>query len=789
MQPKTAGRIIRFGSFEVDTEEGRLTKSGIRIRLQEQPFRILVLLLENAGQLVTREKIREELWSNDTFVDFDNALNTTIGKLRAALSDSADNPRFLETVPRRGYRFVAPVTFPPAPPVSPAQPTITSPESGTVPVAPISPQIVLRRIGWRRPTVIALLVAIGLGVYWYQHRPGFQITSQDKIVLADFENTTGETVFDDSLRQGLEVGLEQSPVVKVLSDRNAQRIMKQMGRSPEERITGKAAIEVCQRANAKVTIQGSISNLGSAYLIGLAAIRCDNSRPIANEQVQAALKEDVVDALGKATAKIRSRLGESLPSIQKFNAPLERATTSSLEALSAYGLALSTWDKKGDRESLPVFLKAVDLDPNFAQAYVSLATVYRNLGESNHALENATKAYQLRSRVTEAERLSIDARYYAYVTGELDKVREVYVREIQNYPDSPAGYNHLGNTEGELGRYEESARQFRKALLLDPTRANTYFNLSITLLALDRVDEASAVWTEANKRELQSDTLVQVGYWIAFLRNDDAGMQRFLQQSSEVMGAQAVLLSEQSNTEAYHGRFEKARELSGSAAALWEKDNDKEAAARCLAQAGVREAEVGNAGLAREFISQAQKLSSDRDTMTLAALSMALIGNAKQAEALSDGLSKQSPLGTYVQKYWLPLIRAEINMRGKQPSRAVEDLNIVVLPLELAGPSAMPGPTRYPAYARGQAYLATGDGEKAAVEFQKLIDHPGLTVNYPLGALARLGLGRAYARGGNIQKARQAYQDFFAIWKDADSDIPLLKEARNEFARLALANA
>jgi DNA-binding winged helix-turn-helix (wHTH) protein/tetratricopeptide (TPR) repeat protein len=779
----TAGRIIRFGSFEVDIDEGRLTKSGIRIRLQEQPFRILVLLLENAGQLVTRERIREELWSNDTFVDFDNALNTTIGKLRAALSDSADNPRFLETVPRRGYRFVAPVTFPPSVPVSASstQPTIATTESA---VAPTSPQIVLRGIGWRRPTVIAVLVAIGLGVYWYQHRPGFQITSKDKIVLADFVNTTGETVFDDALRQGLEVGLEQSPFVKVLSDRNAQRIMKQMGRSPEDRMAGKTAIEVCQRANAKVTIQGSIANLGSTYLIGLAAIRCDNSQPIANEQVQATRKEDVVDALGQATAKIRSRLGESLPSIQKFNAPLEQATTSSLEALSAYGLALSTWDKKGDRDSLPFFQKAIELDPNFAQAYVSLATVYRNLGESNQALESATKAYGLRSRVTEAERLSIDARYYAYVTGELEKVKEVYTREIQNYPDSPAGYNHLGNTEGELGDYEESTQQFRKALLMDPTRANTYFNLSITLLALDRVDEASAVWTEANKRKLQSDTLLQVGYWIAFLRNDDVGMQRFLQQSSEVLGAHAVLLSEQSNTEVYHGRFEKARELSRSAAELWEKDSDKEAAARCLAQAGVREAEVGNADKAREFISQAQKLSSDRDTMTLAAMSMALIGNAKQAEVLSDELGKQSPLGTYVQKYWLPLIHAEINMRGKQPLKAVEDLNIVVPPLELAGPSAMPGPTLYPTYARAQAYLAAGKRAAAIAEFQKLIDHPGLTVNYPLGALARLGLARAYARSGNIQKARQAYKDFFDIWKDADSGIPLLKDAKSEFARL-----
>jgi DNA-binding winged helix-turn-helix (wHTH) protein/tetratricopeptide (TPR) repeat protein len=783
MRPRKAGRIIRFGSFEVDIEEGRLTKSGIRIRLQEQPFRILVLLLENAGQLVTREKIREELWSNDTFVEFDNALNTTVGKLRAALSDSADNPRFLETVPRRGYRFVAPVTFLPSLPApeSSAQPITTPTDSG---VAPISPEVVLRRIGWRRPTVIALLVVIGLGIRWYQQRSSFQITSKDKIVLADFVNTTGETVFDDALRQGLEVGLEQSPFVKVLSDRNAQRIMKQMGRSPEDRMAGKTAIEVCQRANAKVTIQGSIANLGSAYLIGLAAIRCDNSRPIANEQVQATRKEDVVDALGQATAKIRSRLGESLPSIQKFNAPLHQATTSSLEALNVYGLALSTWDREGDRASLPIFQKAVDLDPNFAYAHVALATVYRNLGESDLARENATEAYKLRGRVTESERFSIDARYYAYVTGELEKVLEVHTREVQNYSDSPGAYNHLGNIEGELGRYEQSVPNFRKALLLDPTRANTYYNLATDLLALNRVDEASAVWAEANQRKLQSDALLQLGYWIAFLRGDAGEMQRLLRQSADVLGAQAILLSEQSNTEAYHGHFEKARELSRSAADLLEKDSDKEAASRCLAQAAVREAEVGNSSRAQEFISQAQKLSRDQDTMMLIALSMALTGNARQAGVLGDELDKQWPLGTYVQKYWLPLIRGEVDMRGKRSSRAVDDLNVVVDPLEFATPSALSTSTLYPTYARGQAYLAAGDGAKAAAEFQKLIDHPGLTINYPLGALARLGLARAYAHSGNIQKARQAYQDFFEIWKDADSDLPPLKDAKSELAKL-----
>ncbi len=663
MQSETAGRIIRFGSFEVDTQEGRLTKAGIRIRLQEQPFRILVLLLESAGQLVTREKIREELWSNDTFVEFDNALNTAVGKLRAALSDSADNPRFLETVPRRGYRFVAPVTFAPSQPVNPTSPepaTTGGPiSSGSVKIptdviSPAQPRNAWGKIG---AAAIAVLVVAGLAIYWYQRRPNFKITSKDTIVLADFVNTTGEAVFDDALRQGLEVGLEQSPFLKVLPDRNAERIMKQMGHSPDDRMAGKTAIEVCQRANAKATVQGSIADLGSAYLIGLAAIRCDTSEPIANEQVQARRKEDVVDALGQATAQLRSRLGESLPSIQKFNAPLEQATTSSLEALNAYGMALSTWDKKGDRESLPMFKRAVDLDPNFAHAYAGLATVYHNLGDADLARENATKAHELRRRVTESERLSIDSRYYSYVTGELENVAQVHALEVQSYPESAGAFNHLGSDEGMLGRYEEAEQDFRKALLLDPARSTSYSNLAIVLLAMNRVEDASAVLNEAGQRKVQNDVLLQVAYWLAFLRDDTAAMQQLQERSGDGLRTRAVLLSEQSNTEAYHGHFGKARELSLTASSLMEKDGDKEGAARCLAQAAVREAEVGNPARAQKFISQARKLSPGQDAVILTALSMAISGNAREAEALSEELSKQWPLGTYVQKYWLPLLR------------------------------------------------------------------------------------------------------------------------------------
>jgi DNA-binding winged helix-turn-helix (wHTH) protein/tetratricopeptide (TPR) repeat protein len=786
-QHAPASRIVRFGSYEVDLLEGRLTKAGLRIRLQGQPFQILALLLERAGQTVTREEIRQRLWSDETFVEFDDALNTGIRKVRAALGDTADNPKFLETVPRRGYRFVAPVTFTSEPETaqSPAREVDALPGNRTVRLEAAPRPPAFGKASWRRfavPVCAALLLVVASGLYWRHRHRGFRITTLDTIVVADFVNTTGQAVFDDALRQGLEIGLHQSPYVNVLPDRKASVILKQMGRSPEERMTGKTAIEVCQRAGGKVTVQGSISSLGRAYLIGLAAIRCDTGYPVANEQVQASREDGVLDALGRATARLRSRLGESLPSVQKYNAPLEQATTTSLDALNTYGLALSTWDKKGDRDSLPIFKKATELDPNFAQAYGALATIYHNLGDADLARQNATTAYELKAQVTQAEKANIEARYYSYVTGELEKAREVRALEARDYPDSAGAFNHLGNIDGNLGRYEDAVRDFRKALLLDQTRANTYASLATALLALNQVDDASAVLAEAGKRKLRTDSLLQTNYWLAFLRNDKAVMQNLLQSNER--GAPSILLSEQSNTEAFHGHFEKARELSRRAAALMKQDGDMESAASCLAQAALREAEIGDSAHARELISEARKLSQGHDVVALTALSMARLGNLRQAEAFSLQLSKQWPLGTYVQKYWLPVIRAEIDIHKGQPSKAVDELSVATSPLELAGPLTTPFATLYPAYIRGRAYLAKGDGPGAIRELQKLSDHRGLAVNNPFAPLAWVGLARAHTRTADIAQARKAYENFFEIWKDADPDLPIMSESRIEYMRL-----
>jgi len=785
-------RVACFGAFELDLQEGRLSKSGIRIKLQGQPFQVLALLVGRPGQVVTREEIRQKLWAGDTFVEFDDGLNTAVGKLRAALSDVAENPRFIETVPRRGYRFIAPVNFPAGSQVAIAAPSAASLTSSANAAPPaVADPVVVGSVAASHPQTRArkgliigisaglLLAAVGLVAYIYR-RPRFHVTAKDTIVLADFVNTTGDAVFDDTLRQGLQVSLAQSPSLNILSDRKVAAILKQMGRSPDERLSGKVAIELCQRAGGKVTVQGSISNFGTTYLIGLAAIRCDNSDPLALEQIQAHRKEDVVDALGSVATRLRARVGESMPSIQKFNAPLEQATTGSLEALKAYTMALTTWDRSGDVASIPFFRKAIEIDPNFAMAYGGLSTIYHNRNEAELAQVNATKAYELRERVTEAEKVTIESRYFLYVNGDLEKAVAVYATATRNYPQSAGAFNHLGATEATLGKLEKASATLYEALRLDPTRATTYSNLAASLLGQNRIEEATAILAEADRRKFQTDYLLQVKYWKAFLAGDSGEMQRILQDSSEVAGAQSLLLSEQANTEAYHGRYEKARQLSQVAAEQLQHDGDEESAADCLAIAAVREAEIGADGAAQADISHALKLSRGRDVLALAALVASRAGDLHASEDESVALDRQYPSDTIVQRYWLPIIRAQIALRRKRPLQAIAALEPAVS-IEFAT-TVIPVATLYPAYVRGEAYLEVGDDAKAAAEFRKLIDHRGAVLNFPLGALAYLRLSAAYARSGDATKARDALQSFHQLWKDADPRIALLKPAHGALA-------
>jgi tetratricopeptide (TPR) repeat protein/predicted Ser/Thr protein kinase len=623
----------------------------------------------------------------------------------------------------------------------------------------------------------AALLAGGLYYRSHQRRP---LTDKDTVVLADFANSTGDAIFDDTLKTALNVSLRQSPFLNVLSDSEVAKTLQQMTLPASTRLTPDVASELCRRVGSKAYLAGSIGSLGSEYVLGLKAVNCQSGDLLAEEQGTAASKEKVLDSLGEAASKLRGELGESLATVQKFDVPLEQATTSSLDALNAYGMALATWDKQGDRASLPFFQRTLVLDPNFAMAYGAIATIYHNLGETDLARENTTKAYELRGRVTESERGTIEARYHQYVTGDMEKAAQVYEMWAHNYPDKPGIPNHLAPIYSQLGLYDKAVDTFRLAIRLDPTRANAYANLAEDLLAVGHFDEAGAVLAEADKRKFQTDFLLRANYWRAFVRGDNAEMQRVLKRASNASASQSQLLYEQAKTEAYFGHFQKARDLSRVAVDLMVHEGNKELAASRLAEASIREAEGGFVLPAWPYLAQAGKVGAGKDVQVLAALVTARIGDLKQAQKLSEELDKKYPQDTFVQKYWLPVIRAALDLRQGKGSKAVDELEPATV-FELGNPSSL---TLYPAYVRGQAYLVIGDASKAAAEFQKFIDHPGIVLNSPLGPLAHLGRARAYARSGDSAKTRDAYRDFLGLWKDADPDIPILKEAKAEYAKL-----
>ncbi len=1076
---------LRFGVFELDLKSGELYKSDQRIVLQEQPLQILRILLENAGAITTREEIQQQLWPNDTVVEFDHSINAAIKKLRVALGDSADNPKYIETVARRGYRLMVPVVrldstagdpsgtgvvssshdgtgvqlqleptgltgttvshyrvlevvggggmgvvyraedlklgravalkFLPDEVVNdpralerferearaassldhpnicsiyefgehegrpfivmqllqgqtlrdcmasgalkdpsgaqvsldrlldiatqiacgleaaheqgiihrdikPANIFITnkgvakivdfglaklalvpsglqarpaelggkvaldhtplraagtaaymSPEqvkgqpldartdlfsfglvlyematgkraftgdssaalqdailkSVPAPPAEVNPELPadlqdviqkclqkdrnlryqkaaevrsdLERIkharegrGPRRRWVLlatAAVVVIALiagGIYWRTRKVN-TLTEKDTIVLAEFVNTTGDSVFDDTLKQGLSVQLEQSPFLDLVSERKVNGTLKLMGRSAGDRLTPEIAREVCQRIGSKAMLVGSIASLGSQYVIGLKAVNCDTGDVLAETQQQAAGKEAVLKTLDTAATSLRSKLGESLSSVQKYATPLEEATTSSLEALKAYSLGLKTSSAKGQIAALPFYKRAVGLDPNFAMAYRAMSVVYHNMNEVGRAAENAQKAYDLREKVSERERLSIEAGYYLSATGELEKAAQVYELWQQTYPRDGPPYVNLGAVYGSLGNWEKALAEARQAFRLEPNDEVTYLNLGVAYENLNRLDEAEAVYKQAEERRLEGEAMLQYRYELAFLKSDTAQMAQFVSAAMGRPGTEDLLLASQANTEAWHGKFRIARDLTRRAMDSARRNDLAETAATYQAVGALLEVEAGNRGLARAEADAAVRLAPNRDVRVMAALALARGGDITAAEKLAAELDKTFPLDTLVQRYWLPTIRAAVALERKDPHQAVKLLQMAST-IELSEPAQA---TVYlcPVYLRGEAYLMLQDGKAAAMEFQKFIDHYGLVANFPWGSLARLGLARAYALEAATdpsarEKARTAYQAFLALWKDADPDVPILRAAKAEYAKL-----
>ncbi len=631
------------------------------------------------------------------------------------------------------------------------------------------------------PAVVVLALAAG-GIFYWRSRQTPVLTEKDTVVLADFANTTGDAVFDDALKQALAVELGQSPFLNVLSDRKVGETLALMGRPANDRVTLQVARELCLRTGSKAIIAGSVSNLGTQYVIGLNASACSTGDPLAEQQAQANGKEDVLKALNQAASALRTKLGESLASVQKFDVPIE-ATTPSLEALKAFSLGTTTGRTRGDAEAIPFYRRAVELDPNFAVAYAGLAISYSNLGQPSLARTNIEKAYQVRDRVSEREKLRITADYYDIATGELEKEAQTYELWIQSYPRDSVPHGNLGANYGELGQWDQAIAETQEAMRLEPNVVVSYPNLASAYLALGRLDDAKTTLERAEALKLDSGTIHQARYQLAFLRHDDAEMQRQLAWGSGKPGDEDPLLNAQSDTEAYYGRLASAREFTRRATDSALRADSKETAALWRANGAVREAEFGNSQLAQKEAEAALAISPGRDVQVLAALTQARAGNPAAASRLVQDLEKTFPTNTVLKLSWLPTIRAAISLDRNDSAQALDVLQAPA-PYETGTPPPFQVETLYPAYIRGEAYLQAHRGTEAAAEFQKLIDHPGMVLNFPLGSLAHLQLARARVLSGDGSGAKAAYQDFFALWKNADPDIPILKTARAEFEKL-----
>jgi tetratricopeptide (TPR) repeat protein len=644
----------------------------------------------------------------------------------------------------------------------------------------------------RRTATLAIggmfLAGLAAGAYFYFHRTP-AVTEKDTIVLADFTNTTGDPVFDVALRQGLAVQLEQSPFLSLVSDAQIQQALRMMGKPAYARLTPMIAQEICERTNSVAVLEGSISRLGNQYVLGIKTANCHTGRILTEQQVTADGKEEVLKTLGEAAAKLRRKLGESLSTVEKFDTPVEQATTSSLEALQAYSLGQRNLAVNADSAAAVAFFRrAISLDPNFAMAYAVLGLNYAYLGQTDLAAENARRAYELRERVSQREKFLIEFDYHFLVTGNLEKARQAYELWTQTYPrDSPPPGN-VAAMYISLGQYDKALEITREALQRNPQSAANYASLVGCFLLLDRLEDAAGVVKEAQAKKLDSTWLRANLYALAFLQNDPPARARQAEWAMGKPGVEDVLLAFEALTAAYFGRLGRARELSRQAVASAERAAQKETGSHYEASAALSEAFFGNAAEAREQAGALLRNSTDRDSQYGAALALALCGGSVREQAqvgrVADELARRFPENTIVQFNYLPTVRAQLELCRRHASKAIENLQAAA-PYELGAPGGGAfTPALYPVYVRGQAYLAAHRGSEAAAEFQKILNHRGIVINGPIGALAHLGLARASLLSGDTAKARTKYQDFLALWKDADADTPILEQAKAEYEKL-----
>ena len=775
--------VVRFEDFELDLRSYQVRRSGQTLKLERIPMEVLFLLAVRPGQLVTREEIIEKLWGKNVFLDTDNAINTAIRKIRQVLKDDPEQPRFVQTVSGRGYRFIAQIAEVGSPKI---------PETG-----PVQPKTV-RSVGtadgigkrWKVivPSILAVL-ALSVGAYFYLHRAP-KLTDKDTILLADFTNLTGDPVFDSTLRQGLAVQLEQSPFLSFISDERIKQMLKLMAKPADTRLTQEVSWEICERTGSAAVLDGSIAALGSQYVLTLRAKDCRNGDVLDDEQVLAARKEDVLNALSQIASRFRTRVGESISTVRSHDIPLAEATTPSLEALKAYSAGWQVSFSSGSAASVPFLQHAIEIDPNFASAYAALGRMYGDIGETMLSAQNSGKAYQLRNRTTDQENFFISVNYNLQAIGNLEKAEQTCDLWKQAYPRAWLPHGLLsGGIYPPLGKYEKSAEEARSALGIDPDFSIGYTNLAVSYLALERLADAESTLQRASERKLEIPDFFVLRYAIAFLKGDKAELDRVAAEAQEKPGVDDWMANSAGYVSAYTGHLREARKMSRRATDLARKGERRETEALYEADAAIREAHFGNTSIARQRAVGALELSKSRDVEYEAAFTYALSGDSSRSQALTEELARRFPEDTRVQFTYAPTLRALLALDHRQPSKAVELLQ-TASPYELGIPTEggseflLGAGNLYPTYVRGLAYLAARQGTEAVAEFQKILNHRGIVICDPVGALARLQLGRAYGLSGDKAKAKSAYQDFLTLWKDADPDIPILQQAKSEYEKL-----
>jgi eukaryotic-like serine/threonine-protein kinase len=757
--------VRRFGGFEVDLETGVLSGRGVSSRLQGQPLQLLQLLLQQPGQIVTREQIQQRLWPDGTVVEFEHSVNAAVKRLRIALDDDAERPTFIETIPRRGYRFIARVE----------KGIPAALEAGPAPVFPTGP---MREL-WNRHRfvvmagVAAFLIVATLAAWrTFLARP--RLSETDVILLATFVNRTGDPIFDNSLDKALEVKLTESPFLSIFPEADVRRTMGMMRHDPNERITRDLAIEICKRQGIKAVVVPEIHAFGSKYLITLEAIEARDQKSIALLEEEAESTHKVTAALGKVASGLRKQLGESLSSLEKYDAPLDLATTSSLEALEAYQAGQARFRSGKQGESIAFFERAVELDPQFCSAYATLGSAYYSIGDDQSSTKNFSKAFELKDRrLTQEEKFQTTALYHNYITGNLEKATAVLVLYQQAYPRSVFAANRLGIAYAELGRTEDALKQFRWAMDHAPTPSAQYYsNTSQALITLGRFDEAKKLLDEWRQKGSLNPFQRQMRYRIAFFENDAATMEQLTREGPT---DDFSWLQLQMQLAFLRGDMGKLRSASETLVSQDSHANRLENAANELALHGQLESFAGNYDLARKLCNRAKEMNKDSGTeLWRCGEALGYAGQLTQAEAMAAKLDRISPEDTLQQKVYLQLIRSVIERERGNPMKAAD----------LLSPAMQYEATLDLYYQRGQAYLAAGQHAKADADFDKLMAQRGWNWWQVYAPLAQLGLARAYALQGDGEKSRKAYDDFFATWKNADQDIPILSQAKREYKKL-----